>query len=283
MDNTVPQHAPKDTSANQQVILVVDARPMRQFYTSIFLQRLNYQVIMAKTAEDAVLFLGLTVPLVIIANHDLPQMTGLELLTRVRRDPRTRGVPFIIYTSNRSPDVQQACEAAGCSGVPAPPCSLEDVYATVEATQKRPRRFLRLTTKLDVELEDGRSAESGRSDLITAISERGMFVSTLVPLSIGWSSHSPSTCRTHPDGPSGSRGRSCSATSARTSGRSGNGREIPEDRRPGARVRPGVHQAGAYGGDRPGAGQPQGPRRPVPECLGSGRPEGSSPSSELSD
>jgi len=185
MDNTVPQHAPKDTSANQQVILVVDARPMRQFYTSIFLQRLNYQVIMAKTAEDAVLFLGLTVPLVIIANHDLPQMTGLELLTRVRRGPRTRGVPFIIYTSNRSPDVQQACEAAGCSAFLRHPCSLEDLYATVEATQKRPRRFLRLTTKLDVELEDGRSAESGRSDLITAISERGMFVSTLVPLSIG--------------------------------------------------------------------------------------------------
>jgi hypothetical protein len=52
----------QDPALNQQIILVVDARPMRQFYTSIFLQRLKYQVIMAKTAEDARLFLGLTVP-----------------------------------------------------------------------------------------------------------------------------------------------------------------------------------------------------------------------------
>jgi hypothetical protein len=42
MDNTIPQHALKDASANQQVIMVVDARPMRQFYTNIFLQRLKY-------------------------------------------------------------------------------------------------------------------------------------------------------------------------------------------------------------------------------------------------
>ena len=42
MDGTIPQHAPKDEATNQQVILVVNARPMRQFYTSIFLQRLKY-------------------------------------------------------------------------------------------------------------------------------------------------------------------------------------------------------------------------------------------------
>jgi CheY-like chemotaxis protein len=132
-----------------------------------------------------VLFLGLTVPLVIIANYDLPQMTGLDLLARVRRDLRTRGIPFIIYTSNRSPEVQQACEAGGCSAFLRHPCSLEDLYATVEATQKRPRRFLRLTTQLDVEVGDERSPESHAGDLITAISEQGMFVSTPVPLSIG--------------------------------------------------------------------------------------------------
>lgn len=185
MDDTVPPHAPKEGSPHQQVILVVDARPMRQFYTSIFLQRLGYQVIMAKTAEDALLFLSLTVPLVIIANHDLPKMTGIEFLTLVRRDHRTRGVPVIIYTSNRSPEVKKACEDAGCSAFLRHPCSLDDLYATVEATQKRPRRFLRLTTMLDVEVGDAHTPKSGRNALITAISERGMFVNTTVPLTIG--------------------------------------------------------------------------------------------------
>lgn len=185
MNSTVSRTDPKNTVKFQQVILVVDARPMRQFYTSIFLQRLNYHVIMAKTAEDALLFLGLTVPLVIIANYDLPQTSGLELLLRIRRDHRTRDVPFIIYTSNRSPEVRQACEEAGCSAFLSHPCSLEDLYATLESSQKRPRRFLRLTTALDVEVGDGRSAESCRADVMTAISERGMFVNTPVPLTLG--------------------------------------------------------------------------------------------------
>jgi PleD family two-component response regulator len=55
MEGTDPQNASKGMPVNQQTMLVVDSRPMRQFYTSIFLQRLNYQVIIASTAKDAVL------------------------------------------------------------------------------------------------------------------------------------------------------------------------------------------------------------------------------------
>lgn len=255
MDNTIPLHASMDASVNQQAILVVDARPMRQFYIGIFLQRLKYQVIMAMTAEDAVLFQGLTVPLFIIANYDLPHMTGLDLLIQARRDHRTRGVPFIIYTSNRSPDVQHACEDAGCSAFLRHPCSLEDLYATVEATLKRPRRFLRLTTAPEVEVGDNRSPDSGRGDIIAAISEQGMFVNTAVPLSLGEILPLTFYLPNAPGWPIRVEGRCCSATSARTSERSRNGCEIPEDRRPGVGDHPGGHQAGAYEGDRPGAGQ----------------------------
>jgi len=183
---TLPQNAPKDTGPDKQIVLVVDARPMRQFYTSIFLQRLKYQVIMAKTAEDALLFLGLTVPLIVIANHDLPQMTGLELLKRVKHDQRTQNVPFIVYTSNRSPKVRQDREEAGCSAFLCHPCSLGELYAAVQkATRAQPRRFVRLTTALDVVVEDGRPVDDAGSNIITAISEQGMFVSTAVPLAIG--------------------------------------------------------------------------------------------------
>ena len=186
MNETMPRNAPKDKGSQQQIVLVVDARPMRQFYTSIFLQRLKYQVIMAKTAEDALLFLGLTVPLIVIANYDLPQVTGLELLKRVKHDHRTRSVPFIVYTSNRSPEVRQACEAAGCFAFLRHPCSLEVLYAVVQkATQAKPRRFVRLTTALDVVVGEKLSADSARNGIITAISEQGMFVSTTVPLALG--------------------------------------------------------------------------------------------------
>jgi CheY-like chemotaxis protein len=182
----MPQNALTDKGSHQQIVLVADARPMRQFYTSIFLQRLKYQVIMAKTAEDALLFLGLTVPLIVIANYDLPQMTGLELLKRVKHDRRTRSVPFIVYTSNRSPEVRQACEEAGCAAFLHHPCSLEGLYAAVQkSTQAKPRRFVRLTTALNVVVGHERPANGAPNEIITAISEQGMFVSTPVPLALG--------------------------------------------------------------------------------------------------
>jgi CheY-like chemotaxis protein/Tfp pilus assembly protein PilZ len=176
----------QDAGANQQIIVVVDARPLRQFYTSIFLQRSKYQVIMAKTAKDAQLFLGLTVPRAVIADHDLPDMSGLELLKRMRQDHRTRNVPFIIYTANRDPDVRRACEAAGCAAYLIHPMSLEALYAAVQkATQAKPRNFVRLATAINVVVGDDRSAGILRQDLIIAISEQGMFVSTNTPLEHG--------------------------------------------------------------------------------------------------
>ncbi len=169
----------QDAGANQQIILVVDGRPLRQFYTSIFLQRCKYQVIMAKTAEDAQLFMSLTVPGTVISDLDLPEKGGLELLRQMRQNHRTRNVPFIIYTSNRDPEMRQACEAAGCTAFLYHPTNLETLYAVVQkATQAKPRNFVRLTTSLDVVVGDDRSTGAARQEVIIAISEKGMFVST---------------------------------------------------------------------------------------------------------
>jgi len=176
----------QDPAANQQIILVVDSRPLRLFYTSIFLQRAKYQVIMAKTAEDAVLFLGLTVPRVIISDLDLTDRGGLDLLKQVRQDHRTRNVPFIVYTSNKDPELRQACEAAGCAAYLTHPASPDALYAAVQkATQAKPRKFVRLFTPLDVVVGESRISDGSREDLIIALSEQGMFVSTNSLLDVG--------------------------------------------------------------------------------------------------
>jgi CheY-like chemotaxis protein len=182
MNETSSSDAGQDPALSQQIILVVDARPMRQFYTSIFLQRLKYQVIMAKTAEDARLFLGLTVPKAVVADHDLPDMSGLEFLKSMRQDHRTRNVPYIFYTSNRDLTVRSDCEAAGCSAFLYHPSNLEGLYAAIQkATQAKPRKFVRLSTAVDVVVGDALVAGAARQDLIIAISEQGMFVSTNTP------------------------------------------------------------------------------------------------------
>jgi len=171
----------------QQIVLVVENKPVKCFYTSIFLQRLKYQVIMTNTAEDALTFMGLTVPLVIIANVDLPQMSGVDLLKLVKHNRRTRDVPFLIYTSNKDPRMKQTCSEIGCFAYLTYDAGLEQLYAAIQkSTEAKPRRFVRLTTYLDVIVGDSLPPGSAeRHDYITAISEKGMFVSTNAPLAYG--------------------------------------------------------------------------------------------------
>ena len=172
-----------DADGSRKVVLVIDGKVKRQFYTSIHLQRMNYDVITARTAEDAMLFLELTVPLAVITNYDLPAMNGLVLLQYIKEAERTRNVPVIIYTSNKDPSIEHACREFGCAGFLHNPCTLDDLYATVQnAAGGRPRKYVRLTTRLEVAIED---IDEERMDFISDLSEDGMFVTTNEPLPYG--------------------------------------------------------------------------------------------------
>ena len=175
--------AQKDGQEARKVVLVIDGKVKRQFYTSIHLQRMGYDVITARTAEDAMLFLELTVPLAVLTNYDLPAMNGLVLLQYVKEEERTRDVPVIIYTSNRDPEIERNCRSFGCAAFLRYPCTLDDLYATVQnAAGGRPRKYVRLTTRLEVTVKD---IDDDRLDFISDLSEDGMFVSTTKPLPYG--------------------------------------------------------------------------------------------------
>ena len=174
------------TAKKQQLILVVDNDPLRQFYTSIFLQRLNYNVLTAKTAEDALPLLVLSQPSVIVADADLPQKSGLDLLKGVKQDRRTRDIPFIIFAPDRAdPGMEQSCKKAGAAAYLTRSAPLDKLYVAIQkAVELKPRRFVRLTTCLDVAIGAASENEGGR-DSITALSEKGMFVNTSEQLAFG--------------------------------------------------------------------------------------------------
>ncbi|MDA8098902.1 MAG: response regulator [Nitrospiraceae bacterium] len=183
MNDWTGSSEPKEAQEAKKVVLVIDNKVKRQFYTSIHLQRMDYDVITARTAEDAMLFLELTVPLAVITNYDLPAMNGLVLLQYIKESERTRNVPVIMYTSNRDPSLEKACREFGCAGFLRNPCTLDELYAAVQsAAAGRPRKFVRLSTRLEVVVED---IDEDRLDFISDLSEDGMFVSTTKPLPYG--------------------------------------------------------------------------------------------------
>ncbi len=163
------------------IVLVVDGDPVSQFYTCLFLQRLDYHVISVRTAEEAMVIMELTMPLIVITEVTLQQMSGVDLLKHLKQDPRTRNVPVLIYTAVKAEAQRNLCQAAGCAAYLVHTSDHNLLYAAIQqATEPKPRHFIRLKTGLDVIV-----TAPGRGDqaaLASAISEHGMFVSTEQPL-----------------------------------------------------------------------------------------------------
>ena len=165
------------------IVLVVDGDMERRFRTSVYLLRLEYHVFSVGTAEDALTIMGMTIPCIVITQLSLPRMNGAELLKQVKQDPRTRRVPVLIYTAVENAAYRKLCEQAGCAGYLAETGDYNELYRAVQkATETAPRRFVRLTTWIDVAYT---TAGGKTAALVTALSEQGMFVSTPQPLPFG--------------------------------------------------------------------------------------------------
>jgi CheY-like chemotaxis protein/Tfp pilus assembly protein PilZ len=171
----------------KRLLLVVDGDAAHLHYTSILLQRLEYNIHTTKRAEDALEMVEVALPALVLTEIALAGMDGYELLKKIKRNPRTFAIPVIVATSSREPEVKEACLREGCTAYFQKPVDPDLLYAAIQkATESQPRRYIRLNTCLNVIVGEEKAAEqSVISDYITALSEQGMYVSTLKPRAVG--------------------------------------------------------------------------------------------------
>jgi two-component system cell cycle response regulator DivK len=94
------------------------------------------------------------VPDVIVARlrQARAEVSGLDVLDRVKHDPTTESIPVVILSTSILPRDEQAAVAGGCAGYVRLPCTPEDLASELrrvvrrvhrEATPpRRPRRLL---------------------------------------------------------------------------------------------------------------------------------------------
>jgi len=160
----------------KKFIMVVDGNPKDALTTGMILQNFGYSVTTVRSAEEALEFLSIAVPALVITEFILPGMNGIDLLGRMRQNPVVSKIPVVVQTAHPDPSSRDQCLEAGFILYLKKPVTGEELYRTVQSIVERtPRKNVRVATLLKASVDgSGTGAE-----FVTVLSVQGMFVKTL--------------------------------------------------------------------------------------------------------
>jgi CheY-like chemotaxis protein len=164
-------------------ILLVDSSASLLFYLAMLLKRLEYKVMTARSAEDALRMMEDNLPSIVLTEMTLPHMNGIDFIRKIKDTARFMAVPVVVLSSDSDPSKRDACMRLGCAACLAKPAEPDVLYRTLQsACESVPREHIRLSTSLKVIVGDGTvMGGASRTEYATAISEGGLFVRTLYP------------------------------------------------------------------------------------------------------
>ncbi len=100
----------------KRALVVDDSKSARAFLARI-LEDYDLQVDMAESAEQAIDYLGRNRPDVIFMDHLMPGMDGFQAVQSIKNNPRTAGIPIMMYTSQEGELYLGQARALGAIGV----------------------------------------------------------------------------------------------------------------------------------------------------------------------
>jgi pilus assembly protein CpaE len=96
-------------------VLVIDGDSVSRNYLSVMLGKSGYKVLSAALGREGLISAWRDQPGIIILDPVLPDLPGLDLVTRLRQDRRTAKVILVALSSRENPQEMAALHAAGCS------------------------------------------------------------------------------------------------------------------------------------------------------------------------
>jgi two-component system, chemotaxis family, chemotaxis protein CheY len=163
-------------------VLVVDSDAQGLVFLSMMLQKLGYRACTALGVGRALELVSDSLPAVIISELNLRGLNGLDLLQRLREEPRAREVPVVIMTAEFTPELDRRCREAGASACLEKPVLADELYQAVQPAVNpgSRRRDFRIRTSLSVHVND-RPLDCVEGECATNLSANGIFLRTLNP------------------------------------------------------------------------------------------------------
>jgi two-component system cell cycle response regulator DivK len=112
-------------------VLVVEDTPANMKLVTMLLTKEGYEVLQARTAENAIAIAQEQALDLIVMDLHLPGMDGLEATSILKADERTRAVPVIAVTAMAMHGDEERVLAAGCDGYVAKPIRYKEFLKKV--------------------------------------------------------------------------------------------------------------------------------------------------------
>ncbi|MEW5872120.1 MAG: response regulator [Chloroflexota bacterium] len=123
----------------QQTIVIVEDEPDTAEMFAEMMRLSGYRVIKSHGGTRAIAQISEAMPAAVVLDLMMPDLSGLEVLRYMRRDPRLVEVPVVIVSAKSLPsDIKTGMEA-GASMYLTKPVAFQDLKLAVEASIRKVR------------------------------------------------------------------------------------------------------------------------------------------------
>ena len=122
--------------AGELILIVEDNEKNRKLERDV-LQFHGYRTMEAETGEDGVRLAREWLPALVLMDIQLPGISGIEALHRLRADSETQRIAVMAVTASAMTQDRQTIMAAGFDGYLSKPINLKDFVAAVRALLDR--------------------------------------------------------------------------------------------------------------------------------------------------
>jgi two-component system, cell cycle response regulator DivK len=117
--------------AGEQILVVEDNEKSMKLFRDV-LRTTGYRTLEASTGGQALTLAATHMPALVLMDIRLPDMTGVEALSRLRRNERTARIPVLALTAQAMKGDRERFIEAGFDGYLSKPVDIDELLATVE-------------------------------------------------------------------------------------------------------------------------------------------------------
>jgi len=112
-------------------LLIIEDNPDVLANLLLILEMEGFEVASVSTGRESILHARAHSPDLILSDISLPDLSGLEILRKLREDSRTTTIPVIVMTAYSDPQLHQDCLAAGALRIFEKPPDIEELIDTI--------------------------------------------------------------------------------------------------------------------------------------------------------